>query len=114
LNRIFASMEEAELRRILSSNIKHYRGLRGWSQETVAEKIETSTNFLAIVENGKSWVSSLTLVKLANCFEIEVYELFRPKNAPDDKAKEAVKSLTNDILAAFEHTLDKISKKYLS
>jgi len=114
LNKIFTSMEEAELRRILSSNIKHYRGLRGWSQETVAEKIETSTNFLAIVENGKSWVSSLTLVKLANCFEIEVYELFRPKNAPDDRTKETVKSLTNDISVAFEHSLNQISNKYLS
>jgi len=107
-------MEETELRWVLSSNIKHYRGLRGWSQETVAEKIETSTNFLAIVESGKSWVSSLTLVKLANCFEVEVYELFRPKNAPDDRTKEVVKSLTNDISAAFEHTIGQISKKYLS
>jgi len=114
LNKIFSGMEEAELRRVLSSNIKHYRGLRGWSQETVAEKIETSTNFLAIVENGKSWVSSLTLVKLANCFEIEVYELFRPKNAPDDKAREAVKSLMNDISVTFERSMDKISKKYLA
>ena len=114
LNKIFANMEEAELRRILSSNIKHYRSIRGWSQETVAEKIETSTNFLAIVENGKSWVSSLTLVKLANCFGVEVYELFRPKNAPDDRTKETVKSLTKDISSAFEDTLSEISKKYLS
>jgi len=69
---------------------------------------------LADVETGKSWVSSSTLVKLANCFEIEVYELFRPKNAPDDRTKETVKSLTNDISTAFEHTLSQISKKYLS
>jgi len=113
LNKIFASMEEAELRRVLSSNIKHYRGLRGWSQETVAEKIETSTNFLAIVENGKSWVSSLTLVKLANCFEVEVYELFRPKNAPDDRAKEAVKSFVADLSVAFERSVGQVAKKYL-
>jgi len=80
----------------------------------LAEKIGISTNFLADVETGKSWVSSSTLVKLANCFEIEVYELFRPKNAPDDRTKETVKSLTNDISTAFEHTLSQISKKYLS
>jgi transcriptional regulator with XRE-family HTH domain len=90
-------MEEAELRRILSFNIKHYRGLRGWSQVKLAEEINISTNFLADIETGKSWVSPLTLVKLANCFGIEVYELFRPENAPNDAIKEAVKSLVNDI-----------------
>jgi len=114
LNRIFSGMEEAELRRLFSCNIKHYRSLRGWSQEKLAEKIEISTNFLADVETGKSWVSSLTLVKLANCFGIEVYELFRPKGAPSDKAKEAVKSLLSDVSVALEHSLGQISKKHLA
>jgi transcriptional regulator with XRE-family HTH domain len=106
-------MEEAELRRILSSNIKHYRSLRGWSQVILAEKIEISTNFLADIETGKSWVSSLTLVKLANCFEIDVYELFKSESAPTTETKEAVKSIINDISVTFEHSLGQISKKYL-
>jgi transcriptional regulator with XRE-family HTH domain len=59
-------MEERELRGILSANIKRYRGLRDWSQVKLAEKIDISTNFLADIETGKSWISSLTLVKLAN------------------------------------------------
>ena len=107
-------MEEAELRRVFSINIKHYRNLRRWSQEVLAEKIGISTNFLADIETGKSWVSSLTLVKLANCFEIDVYELFKPENAPSTEVKEAVKSIINDISATFEHNLSQISKKYLS
>jgi transcriptional regulator with XRE-family HTH domain len=106
-------MKENELRRILSFNIKYYRGLKGWSQVKLAEKIGISTNFLADVETGKSWVSSLTLVKLANCFEIEVYELFKPEDAPNDETKQAVKSLVKDISVTFEHSLAQISKKYL-
>jgi transcriptional regulator with XRE-family HTH domain len=106
-------MTETELRRTLSANIKHYRSLRGWSQVKLGEKIGISTNFLADIETGKSWVSPLTLVKLANCFEIEVYELFRPENAPTDEAKQAVKSLVSDISVAFEHSLSQLSKKYL-
>ena len=113
MNRIFATMEEAELRRILSSNVKHYRGLRGWSQEKLAEKIELSTIFLANIETGKSWVSSLTLTKLANCFGVEPYELFRPKNAPDDRTKEAIGSLMKDVFVAIEHSLGQVSKKHL-
>jgi len=107
-------MEESELRRVLSANIKHYRSLRGWSQVKLAEKIEISTNFLADIETGKSWVSSLTLIKLANCFKIEVYELFKPENAPSDVVKETVKSLINDISVTFGCSLDQISKKYLT
>jgi transcriptional regulator with XRE-family HTH domain len=107
-------MEEAELRRVLSTNIKHYRSLRGWSQVKLAEEIDISTNFLADIETGKSWVSSLTLVKLANIFEIEVYDLFRPEKSPNNETKEAMKSLVNDISVTFEHSLGQISKKYLA
>jgi hypothetical protein len=64
-------------------------------------------------DQQQSWVSSLTLVKLANCFEIEVYELFRPEGAPADEAKQAVKSLVNDISVTFEHFLRELSQKYL-
>jgi transcriptional regulator with XRE-family HTH domain len=106
-------MNELELRRTLSANIKRYRSLRGWSQVKLAEKIEISTNFLADIETEKSWVSSLTLTKLANIFEIEVYELFKPVGAPSDEVKEAAKSLIKDITVTFEHSLGEISKKYL-
>jgi transcriptional regulator with XRE-family HTH domain len=106
-------MEEAELRRVLSANIKYYRGLRGWSQVKLAEKINISTNFLADIETGKSWVSSLTLVKLANIFEIGVYELFKPEKSLRDETKETLRSLVNDLSVTFEHTLSEIAKKYL-
>ena len=106
-------MEEIDLRNILSSNIKHYRGLRDWSQVNLAEKIGISTNFLADIETGKSWVSSLTLVKLANCFEIDVFELFVPRIIPNDELKQTIKSLINDISVKIEHSLQQVSKKYL-
>ena len=108
------TMEEADIRQVLSANIKHYRGLRGWSQVVLAEKIGISTNFLADIETGKSWVSSLTLTKLANIFQIEVYELFKPEKAPKDETKEAIKSIVNDISVTIEHSLRQITIKYLN
>ena len=107
-------MEESELRQVLSANIKHYRGLRRWSQVVLAEQIGISTNFLADIETGKSWISSLTLTKLANIFEIEVYELFMPKKTPKDETKEAIKSIVNDISVTIEHSLKQITIKYLN
>jgi len=102
------------LRRILSANIKHYRGLRRWSQVVLAEKMNISTNFLADIETGKSWVSSFTLTKLANIFEIEVYDLFKSPKTPKDETKEAIKSIVNDISTTIEHSLKQITNKYLN
>jgi len=107
-------MEEAEIRQILSKNIKHYRGLRGWSQVVLAEKLDISTNFLADIETCKSWVSSLTLSKLATIFEIEVYELFKSEKTPTDETKETIKSIVNDISVTIEHSLRQITIKYLN
>ena len=107
-------MEEAELRRILSANIKHYRSLRKWSQAVLAQKLGISTNFIADIETGKSWVSSLTLSKLAAIFEIEVYELFKPEKTPNNETKEAIKSIVNDISVTIEHSLRQITIKYLN
>jgi transcriptional regulator with XRE-family HTH domain len=106
-------MEETELRRILSANIKHYRGLRRWSQVILAEKMCISTKFLADIETEKSWISSITLTKLANIFEIEAYELFRPPKTLKDETKEAIKSIVNDISVTIEHSLKQITIKYL-
>jgi transcriptional regulator with XRE-family HTH domain len=107
-------MEEHDLRGILSANIKRYRGLRGWSQAILAEKLDLSTNFLADIETGKSWVSSLTLVKLANVLEIEVYELFRPDEEANTETKELMTRFVKDISVTFNQSLGKLSKKYIT
>jgi transcriptional regulator with XRE-family HTH domain len=107
-------MEEAELRRVLSTKIKYYRGLRGWSQVVLAENLGISTNFLADIETGKSWVSSSTLTKLANIFEIEAYELLKPQKILKDETKETIKSIMNDISVTIEHSLKQITIKYLN
>ena len=107
-------MEESKLRQVLSANIKHYRGLRGWSQVVLAEKVGISTNFLADIETGKSWISSLTLSKLANIFEIDPYELLKPEKAPKDETKEAIRSIVNDISVTIQHSLKQITLKHLN
>ena len=106
-------MEETELRRILSANIKYYRGLRKWSQAVLAEKIGISNNFLADIETGKSWVSSSTLVKLVNIFEIDAHELFKSQKTPKDETKEVIKSIVDDITVIFGNSVKDIADKYL-
>jgi transcriptional regulator with XRE-family HTH domain len=112
-------MEELDLRRVLSANIKLYRNRREWSQIKLAEKLDISTNFLADIETGKSWVSSLTLVKLANVLDIEVFELFKPVQGIGDPAneeasaefKELLTRLYNDMTISLEQSVSQTMKK---
>jgi transcriptional regulator with XRE-family HTH domain len=121
-------MEEKELRLVLAENIKKYRNRRGWNQLLLSEKIGISANYLSAVETGKGWVSPLTLVKLANVLEIEVFELFTPiilKNTTQDEletekmrrfAKDLTLALdisTTEINGFLKNTVAKVCKEYL-
>jgi transcriptional regulator with XRE-family HTH domain len=121
-------MEEKELRAVFAENIKKFRNKRGWNQLFLAEKLDISSNFLSEIETGKGWVSPLTLVKLANALEIEVFELFAPKipkNTIQDgfeaeKMKRFAKDLTlaldvstTEINIFLKNTVEKVCKEHL-
>jgi transcriptional regulator with XRE-family HTH domain len=120
-------MKENDLRAVLSSNIRKYRTRRGWSQLCLAEKIDLSANFISDLETCKGWVSPLTLVKLAEALEIEVFELFMPNcterryESPSnhDKSVRFVKDMTlalevSSASAAklFRQTVEKVCRQY--
>lgn len=102
--------EEQAIRDILSGNIKKYRNRRAWSQFTLAAKIDMSTNFLADLEAGNTWVSALTLVKLAKAFEIEVYELLKPDSEPSGISKENKNDASGALLERFSADLAVVLK----
>ena len=95
-------MTERELLRILSGNIKLYRGRYNWTQAELAEKINISINFLSDIETGKKWASPITLVKLADVFQIQVYELLRPLNILPDNVNTFMEKYTEDIYSAIK------------
>ena len=96
--------EEKELKDILRFNIKKYRKRRNWSQFTLATQINISTNFLADIEAGNTWVSAQTLVKLAQAFEIEAFELLKPENYDVDFEKQREFSPDKVILSKYAGT----------
>ena len=91
-------MDEANLRKILSLNIKRYRQRKGWTQAKLAEEMDISTNYLSDIETKKGWVSPLSLANLANALEIEVFELFKPEETPP-----------SDVLSTMNKCLDDFS-----
>ncbi|WP_461256412.1 helix-turn-helix domain-containing protein [Treponema sp. R80B11-R83G3] len=100
-------MEETDLRKLLSFNIKKYRNLKGWSQERLAEKMDISTNYLSDIETGKGWVSPFSLVKMANALEIEVFELFKPEEKTPKDISKIVNRYLNDFSTSLKISFDK-------
>jgi len=105
-------MNERELRELLSVNIKRFRNRRGWSQAKLAEKLGISTNFLSDIETTKGWVSALTLSKLAEALNVEVYELFKPDNAVSGSLKDVVNKLANDLTVVLTESVEYARQQY--
>jgi len=106
-------MDEQDLRRLLSANVKRFRNRRGWSQARLAEKLDISTNFLSDIETQKGWVSPLTLVKLAAALNIEVYELFKPENSISGDLRDVVNKLAHDLTIVLTESVEYARKQYV-
>ena len=116
--------EEQSLKDTLSSNVRKYRRRRNWSQFTLAAKTGISTNFLADIEAGNTWVSAQTLVKFAQTFEIEAFELLRPDNIDTnnqtneniDETKQVLTQFSQNLTAVLEESINKalehVKKQY--
>ena len=106
-------MTEKDLRAILSRNIKRFRGYRKLSQADFAEKVDISIPFLSDIENAKKWVSPITLIKIADTLNIEVYELLKPETIIPDNSVNIIEKYTADIQQIFGETLDNIQNQYI-
>jgi transcriptional regulator with XRE-family HTH domain len=100
-------MDEINLRKLFSLNIKRHRQMKGLSQERLAEKMDISTNYLSDIETGRGWVSPFSLVKLANALEVEVFELFKPVETAPKGVKSAVNKYLDDFSASLRISFDK-------
>jgi transcriptional regulator with XRE-family HTH domain len=107
--------EEKVLKNILKENIRKYRKRRNLSQFALASKIDISTNFLADIEAGNTWVSAQTLLKLAKAFDIEAYELLKPEKEGStpteqkkiDQTKEMMDRFSKDLAVVLKNSVDK-------
>jgi len=99
----------------MSHNIKRFRKRKGLSQERLAEKMDISTNYLSDIERKKNWPSPVSLTKLANALEIEVFELFKPQETVSANVSNVVnkclEDLSSSLRVSFEKSLDDSIKK---
>ncbi|GBR76799.1 transcriptional regulator XRE family [Candidatus Termititenax persephonae] len=102
-------MKKQDLLKVLGTNIKKHRVRLNWSQAVLAEKIDISITFLSSIERGAKWLSPVTVIKLAEAFHIDSYELFKPENIFPDACQDVLGQYAEDIHFA----VDSIRGKYL-
>ena len=59
-------------KKAFGKQLQRYRERAGYSQETLAEKIECSSIFISFMERGEKTPGLDTLVKLANALDVSV------------------------------------------
>jgi transcriptional regulator with XRE-family HTH domain len=87
------------IRDILAANLKRFRQARGWSQAFLAEKAETSTNYIGMLENTVKFPSSEMIQKLAFALGIDSTDLFAKEIDPIATMKNYQKAALEDIYA---------------
>jgi transcriptional regulator with XRE-family HTH domain len=111
-------MTESDLRTMLGTNLKRFRTVMGFSQAKLAELLDLSPNFVSEIETGKRWLSSDTLVNLAEVLGIEVHEFFKPNVMPPENVEQFVKSYTNKAVIAATNavieSLNDLSRQFLA
>jgi len=65
-----------DIKELLAQNIKNFRKIRGFTQETLAEKAGTSTTHIGMIETSKKYPSPQMLARIAGALGIDTPELF--------------------------------------
>lgn len=66
-----------QLRKVFSVNLRHFRGIRGLSQEELADRAHIDRTYVSALERGLYAVSIDVLERLAMALDIAPSELLR-------------------------------------
>jgi transcriptional regulator with XRE-family HTH domain len=92
-----------DLRQLLAANMKVYRRRLGLSQAKLAEKLDTASNYIAVIETGKKFPSTGMLERIAAALEVDTPELFSMKPIQFS----SIRSFRGQILADIGNLLEK-------
>ena len=94
------------IRDVLAANLKQFRQARGWSQAYLAEKTETSTNYIGMLENSVKFPSSEMVQRLAYALEIDPTDLFSKEIDPISTMKMYQKAALEDIQVLLDQLIN--------
>jgi transcriptional regulator with XRE-family HTH domain len=97
----------ASIRDILANNLKENRKRLGFSQAKLAERADTSTQYIAMIEVSRKFPTPEMLERIANALEIETYELFLVKPSAEDAMERLHDAIVENIERVITKAVDK-------
>jgi transcriptional regulator with XRE-family HTH domain len=92
-----------DIRLVLAENMKKYRKIHKISQEKLAERISTATNYIAMIEVGKKFPSASMLERIAIALNVDTPELFTNRSVtfiPNNK--KSIERMNQEVLLEFK------------
>ena len=68
-------MNDEKMLKQLGLKLKYERMKQGYTQESLAEKVEVHEKYISLLETGKQNVTLKPLNRIANALNIEIYRL---------------------------------------
>jgi transcriptional regulator with XRE-family HTH domain len=98
-----------DIKDLLANNIKKYRSALGFSQAKLAEKVNTSTNYIGLLEIRRKFPSPKMMERLAIALGIDTTELFHKEL----NSKEAIKTYRKAAIEDIQGAISQVIKEKL-
>ena len=85
------------LLKLLAFNMKEQRRIQGISQAVLAERVSTSTHYIAMIELERKTPSFPMVERIAAALGVDSPELFSMRVIPSESLKKLHKSVLEDI-----------------
>ena len=85
------------IRDVLSKNMKAYRNVMGLSQAKLAEKVDTSTHYIGMIETKNNFPSPEMLERIAAALGIDTIDLFSTEKKLPEIMRTYRKTALKDI-----------------
>jgi len=85
------------IRDVLSKKMKAYRNAMGLSQAKLAEKVNTSTHYIGMIETKKNFPSPEMLERIAAALGVDTVDLFSTEKTLPEIMKTYRKEALKDI-----------------
>jgi len=99
------------IRDILAKNMKAYRNALGLSQARLAEKVDTSTHYIGMIEVKKNFPSPEMLERIATALGIDTLDLFSAESNLAKSIKTCRKSTLKEIKILMNRFVDEKLKE---
>jgi transcriptional regulator with XRE-family HTH domain len=99
------------LKKLLAFNMKEQRRILGISQATLAERVNTSTHYIAMIELEHKTPSLPMIERIAAALQIDAPELFSMQSIPQETIKELQKAVLSDINKAVNQSIMGLLRK---